>query len=125
MPAGNRVDWVLAPWSVPQPSSFWRREVFAESGDFRTDLHYAFDTEFMLRLALAGVLPKLVDQELSVRFLHDAAKSSDRTPFDREARQISSEFVRSLEPRERLDYRLRRARSRLGRWFWVARGRPG
>src|SRR5262245_2046279 len=49
--------WVLTPWSVPQPSSFWRRELFDRHGIFRTDMHYAFDAEFMVRLALGGELP--------------------------------------------------------------------
>jgi glycosyltransferase involved in cell wall biosynthesis len=124
LPTGGRVDWILAPWSVPQPSSFWRRDVFEQVGAFREDLHYAFDTEFMLRLVLAGLLPRLVDEELAVRYLHGAAKSADRAPFEREALEIRRELIRGLGPRERIDYGFRRVRSRLGRWLWTARGRP-
>ncbi len=46
-----------APWSVPQPSSFWRRELFDATARFRRDMHYGFDAEFMVRLALAGEMP--------------------------------------------------------------------
>jgi glycosyltransferase involved in cell wall biosynthesis len=124
LPIGSRLDWILALWSVPQPSSFWRRSVFDRVGVFRQDLHYAFDTEFMLRLALAGILPQVAEGELAVRYLHDAAKSHDRAPFEQEARQIQRELIRTLAPRDRVDYGLRRARSRFGRWLWAVRGRP-
>ena len=53
LPTRGRWWWVLDPWGVPQPSSFWRRDVFDELGPFREDLHYVFDTEHGLRLAFA------------------------------------------------------------------------
>jgi glycosyltransferase involved in cell wall biosynthesis len=83
-PVSGRHWWALYPWSVPQPSTFWRREAFDEVGPLREDLHYAFDTEFFLRLAYAGHMPALIDAELSVRVVHPDAKSVDREPFDRE-----------------------------------------
>ena len=86
-PAGKHW-WILYPWGVPQAATFWRREAFLRHGTFRTDMHYVFDTEFGLRLAFAGELPALIDRELAVRVVHDAAKSWDRRPFDREERQL-------------------------------------
>jgi glycosyltransferase involved in cell wall biosynthesis len=84
LPATPRYRWVLDPVGWPQAASFWRRDLFEEFGLFREDFHYVFDTEFGLRLALAGVLPAIVDRELAVRVVHPEAKSWDRRPFDRE-----------------------------------------
>lgn len=67
--------WPLAAWHVPQQASFWRREVFERHGDFRGDMHYAFDVEFMVRLALRGEMPELVPEKLAVWFMHDQQKS--------------------------------------------------
>src|SRR5207245_11260983 len=64
LPGGTRPRWLRTSWYVPQASSFWRRDVFDEFGLLREDLHYVFDTEFGLRLALGGVLPIIVDAEL-------------------------------------------------------------
>lgn len=102
-PAGRRYQWLVHTWGVPQPSSFWRRELFDRLGPFREDLHYVFDTEFMLRLVYAGELPELLpDTVLSVRMLHDEAKSADTSPFEREARRFPALLAPYLNRRERL-----------------------
>jgi glycosyltransferase involved in cell wall biosynthesis len=114
LPQGRRFSWMLQPWAVPQPSAFWRRELFARHGSFREDMHYVFDTEFMLRLAYAGELPALIDQELSVRVVHEAAKSWDRTPWEAEQRRFPRLFAARLNARERVGVRLGQAAIRLG-----------
>ena len=73
--------WALAPWSVPQPSAFWTRELQEKAGPFRLDLDYVFDTEFFLRLVYAGHYPELTDRELSVRVVHPEAKSANPAAF--------------------------------------------
>ena len=88
IPTVGRHRWLLEPVGWPQASSFWRRELFERHGLFRDDMHYVFDTEFGLRIALAGHLPALVDAELAVRVVHAEAKSWDRRPFDREERRL-------------------------------------
>lgn len=97
--------WMLAPWSVPQPSSFWRRDVFSTIGGFRDDMHYVFDTEFFLRLAYAGMLPELVPMELAARVVHPGAKSADTRPFEQESRRFVSLFGPALSRRERVKLR--------------------
>jgi glycosyltransferase involved in cell wall biosynthesis len=77
LPEGPRPLWVRDMWYVPQASSFWRRSEVERIGGFREDLHYGMDTEFGIRLALAGVLPVLLDRELAVRAHHELAKSED------------------------------------------------
>jgi glycosyltransferase involved in cell wall biosynthesis len=122
LPERGRPDWIVDQWSVPQTSSFWRRKVFSEVGVFRKDFHYVFDTEFELRLALSGTMPKILDRELAIRYLHDEAKSADRTPFEREAQRMVRILWRRLTLRERVGFRLRRVERRIRRVVWLARG---
>lgn len=105
-PKNRRVSWVASQWSVPQASSFWSRRTFARLGAFREDLHYVFDTEFMLRLAIAGVFPVILSDELAVRFLHEDAKSADRSRFRDEAKGVVRDLVGQLDPLERVGFRL-------------------
>jgi len=105
---------MLAPWGVPQASTFWRREAFDELGLFREDMHYVFDTEFELRLLYAGFEPAIVEEELAVRVLHDEAKSADRTRFDREQRRFFELFSPSLTRWERRRLALARGLSAVG-----------
>jgi glycosyltransferase involved in cell wall biosynthesis len=115
MPHGRRFSWMLQPWSVPQPASFWRRDLFDRYGLFRTDMHYVFDTEFMLRLAYANELPELLPhRELAVRVLHDEAKSADTSHFRREAVRLDALFRPTLPRRQRVAARLGRGAIRLG-----------
>jgi GT2 family glycosyltransferase len=99
---------------VPQAATFWRREAFERHGAFRRDMHYIFDTEFGLRLAFAGELPMLIDRELAVRVVHDAAKSWDRRPFDREERRLARLYGPQLRPVERVKLLFHHSLKRLG-----------
>jgi glycosyltransferase involved in cell wall biosynthesis len=107
-PVGPRPRYVHETWYVPQASSFWRREVFEDVGLLREDLHYVFDTEFGLRAALAGHIPKTVEDELAVRFLHGEAKSADTSPFKAEYTRVSEELLATLPRREHAMYMLQR-----------------
>jgi glycosyltransferase involved in cell wall biosynthesis len=127
LPAGLRGRWVRNSWYVPQASSFWRRDVFDEFGLLREDLHFVFDTEFGLRVALGGVHPLTFERSLAVRYLHPEAKSADRSRFDREyarvARQLRRQLAwweRTLDFPFRAQYRIREQLGLLGlrtRWF--------
>jgi glycosyltransferase involved in cell wall biosynthesis len=114
LPRGGRYWWILDSWGVPQAATFWRREAFQRFGLFREDMHFAFDTEFGLRLVLAGEMPVLVDQELAVRVEHGKAKSSDLAPFRREMNRFVELHALALSPRERLAMRLMRTLRGLG-----------
>jgi glycosyltransferase involved in cell wall biosynthesis len=114
LPKKGRHHWVLLPWAVPQAASFWRRELFERLGPFRDDMHYVFDTEFGVRLALAGELPALVDESLAVRVLHDQAKSWDLGPFREEQRRFIELFAPQLTSRERVLMRVFAALERTG-----------
>jgi glycosyltransferase involved in cell wall biosynthesis len=110
LPDQPRWWWLLNPWGVPQPSSFWRRDVFDELGPFREDLHYVFDTEHGLRLAFAGILPVLIDEELAVRDLQEEAKSAgNEAAWEAERRRLIDLYLPKLTPWERRQLRLRQA----------------
>jgi hypothetical protein len=81
---------------------------------FRRDMHYAFDTEFFLRLALAGFQPALIDDELSVRFVHSAAKSADPQKFSEEIDMLVDIFRPDLSRSERIRLKASQALLRLG-----------
>jgi glycosyltransferase involved in cell wall biosynthesis len=98
----GRQWWVTFPWGVPQPSCFWRRRLFDRYGGFRRDMHFAFDLEFMVRLALAGEMPLLLpDNVLSARILHEDAKSADTSRWRAENRLIWRTHRGSLTRAER------------------------
>ena len=98
----GRQWWLLAPWHVPQPAAFWRRTAFEQFGSFRSDMHYAFDAEFMIRLVLSGEMPELIDGDpLAVRVHHSDAKSSDFSRWKPEIEQIIRMHSAALTPRER------------------------
>jgi glycosyltransferase involved in cell wall biosynthesis len=116
LPTTPRHRWVLDPVGWPQAASFWRRDLFEEFGLFREDMHYVFDTEFGLRLALAEVLPAIIDRELAVRVVHPEAKSWDRTPFELEEMKLLELYRGALTPTERLRMVLPAAGKRLALW---------
>jgi glycosyltransferase involved in cell wall biosynthesis len=101
-PPRGRHWWVLAPWHVPQPGCFWRRELFERHGLFRTDLSNTFDAEFMVRLALAGELPAiLADDVVAARVGHPEQKSGDQRLSRREIRSFTELLADKLTPQER------------------------
>lgn len=95
-PRGLRAAWIRRPWYVPQASSFWRRDVFDEFGLLREDLHFIFDTEFGLRLALGSVYPRTLEQTFAVRYQHGEAKSANRSHFDAEWEPVAEDLRTQL-----------------------------
>jgi glycosyltransferase involved in cell wall biosynthesis len=113
-PWGGPQWWLISPWGVPQAATFWRRSVFERHGLFREDMHYVFDTEYGLRLALSGELPELVQDELAVRVIHDEAKSWDRRPFLVEQKRFYELHRHRLSSRQRALYHVDRVLDRAG-----------
>ncbi|HST16936.1 MAG TPA: glycosyltransferase family 2 protein [Gaiellaceae bacterium] len=122
LPTGRRrVDWLEQIWNVPQPGCFWRREVFETHGAFREDLHYVFDSEFELRLALAGVLPVPIDDIVAVRYLQPDAKSENPEKFRDEFARVRPTLARQLSLGDRGRLLARTSLSRFRRWVWRLR----
>ena len=82
--------YFLKPFSstVPQPACFWGHDLFKKVGGFETNLHYCFDQEFYLKIALAGVSPFLLEDDLARYRDHDQTKTRDRIQFFRETLSI-------------------------------------
>ncbi len=102
LPRGPRSVWARDPWYVPQASSFWRRSALERVGWLREDLDYAMDVELGLRLALSGVLPVVLEQELAVRAHHELAKSADPSQWEPEYARIRDELGPRFTLHERL-----------------------
>jgi hypothetical protein len=65
-------------------------------------MHYAFDTEYGLRLLFAGERPELVEDELAVRVLHPEAKSWDRSAWRAEELRFDEIYGARLTTTERV-----------------------
>lgn len=78
-PVFHGLDYLLDFWSHPygltQPGVLFRRELIAELGPFRTDLHYAMDYDFWLRLAARGYRIKIVNADIAGYIVHDESKT--------------------------------------------------
>jgi glycosyltransferase involved in cell wall biosynthesis len=106
--------WPLAAWHVPQQSSFWRRGVFERHGGFRPDMHFAFDVEFMVRLALEGEPPELIDRVLAVWYMHDEQKSTSERVARTDLRRMVALHRPLLTPGERRRLAVVRALRAIG-----------
>ena len=71
--------------TLPQPSSFWRKDLHRRVGGFDPFLHYVFDQEFFLKIGLEGVRPFFLEKTLSRYRDHMETKSQDTSKFHEEA----------------------------------------
>ena len=76
---------------VPQPASLWSRRAWELAGPFNPNSWSLFDTEFYLRLAMAGRAVRLPPPPLATFRLHAGSKSMSR--FER----MADECVRFAE----------------------------
>jgi len=96
----DRSQWVDG-WPTNQPSSFWRKLCFDTVGGFREDLDLVFDTEFMIRLLFADLLPMIVDEVFSVYALHDSSKTVSMTKhYANEADGFRRDYYKHLDAAE-------------------------
>jgi FkbM family methyltransferase len=73
------LDFVMTKWSgtaLPQPSSFWSRDLFMKVDGLREDLQYAMDHDLTGRMAFHGARPALIPQILAGFRLHDRQKTA-------------------------------------------------
>jgi len=118
----------LLRWRCPQRSSFWSKSCWDRVGPLSEDLHFAFDTEFFLRLAFSGYRPILLPEVLAMARIHPQCKtvlrSEDWGPetliiYDRLAGFLDPAFRERVRRAVRTD--LARVRYRQawdqGRWL--------
>lgn len=68
---------LLMPFSSPfaQPASFWSKDIFETIGGIDESLHFSFDRDFFLRIALKNITPKLIENKIA-RFREHAHSKS-------------------------------------------------
>jgi glycosyltransferase involved in cell wall biosynthesis len=79
------------PGWVPQMTAFWRTALSRELGYLETDLHYAMDYEYWLRLGTKGRI-HFIDEYLGAFRLHGNAKSSDAKELWREILSVRWQY---------------------------------
>lgn len=106
------ISCLLVHYQAPQPSHFWRRELFDKYGLFDTQYHYCFDHEFYVRLILGGEKCAPLHYPLSGYRLHENSKTvSSVEKFLREFESVRERYFAIL-PRQslkRIPARSRRA----------------
>ncbi len=123
-PPQKRWQSVVAPWGIPQVACFWERRLFEDYGFFREDMHFAFDTEFQVRLVLHDEIPELIPGVLGTRLLHDACKTvAQPDSFGQERRQFLEVLGALLTPAElhrgRFALEEAKLRGHLGEQEWA------
>lgn len=88
----------------PQPSSFWSSELFRRHGRFSTNLHFAFDFEFHVRLLAGGEIPWLIEEPLAAFRVHGESKGSTAPiRFGLERIEIARQYMHHVPWSERWD----------------------
>ncbi len=101
-PSENFGDWLLYNAQIPQQGSFWRRELLDTAGFLDTDLHFAFDLEYWIRLLQSGCYPRLINQEIAGFRIHDITKSmGGRSKFIYEHMEILERYKNDVSREER------------------------
>jgi glycosyltransferase involved in cell wall biosynthesis len=121
-PVADPSDW-FARNPIPQQASFWAAELWKQHGQFRQDLHYAFDYEYWLRLRFrAGVQPTMVRACLGSYRMHEDSKTvSQWDAFEPEFERARNEYLSVLTPKQRREATRKRRqkeseRHRLAGW---------
>lgn len=87
---------------VPQPATFWRRELSSALGGFDVALHHAMDFEMWCRFLAAGHRPVLLDAELATYRLHaDSKTCAESSGFHRALIAIERRYLPRLPRRQR------------------------
>lgn len=67
--------WIGYQTAVPQPSVFIHKDAIKKTGLFNESLHFVFDTEYWIRMALAGYKPFIIPEVLSTFRVHGESKT--------------------------------------------------
>lgn len=78
----------IGPNRLPQPGSIFRRSIFQEIGMLDTQLKYAFDLDFFIRLTKIGKVLFVPEQVAFFRWHSDSLSSGGRRNSEREARRV-------------------------------------
>ncbi|MCH8807676.1 MAG: glycosyltransferase [Planctomycetes bacterium] len=94
-PRFEGLDYLVEFWNggygLGQPGVFFRRELVEELGPLRTDLHYAMDYDFWLRVARRYPF-KIIDEVIARYVVHPASKTGQAhfgSGFNEELERVS------------------------------------
>jgi glycosyltransferase involved in cell wall biosynthesis len=98
---GGPSDWFVRN-PIPQQASFWSGALHRQLGPFKTELRYAFDYEFWMRLRFgAGVTPVLVRKCLGSYRMHANSKTvAEGEAFEPELRRVRQMYQGKLTAAE-------------------------
>lgn len=81
----------------PQPSSFFRKKIFDETGLLNEELHFGMDYDLLVRTALSYSIMH-IDKVFSRYRLHSSSKTvSQLSKFSKDWMMVFSKFLRSVE----------------------------
>lgn len=101
-PSRNIADWLVYRAQIPQQGSFWKNSVVKKVGVMHTDLSYAFDLEYWIRLIAAGFYPTICTKTLAGFRIHEITKSmGGRSPFLKEHIQIAEMYADAMPAYDR------------------------
>lgn len=77
-----------------QPSTFWTRDVLRHVGYIREDFHYAFDTDYWIRMVLSGASFYYISHELALSRVHPESKTvSQAENWMPELRRLANQYL--------------------------------
>jgi glycosyltransferase involved in cell wall biosynthesis len=117
----ERRDLRLADYII-QPSSFWTREAWLQTGPLDESLHFGFDWEWFIRAMKAGVVFKPEDEYLSAYRIHSQHKTG--TGGDKRRLELASIYGRHVGSKYEELFLRCRSRSKLAlsrKWLALLR----
>ena len=91
----KNIDHFLHPFSstFAQPASFWSKHIYHRVGGFNESLHFCFDQEFFLKIALTGVRPRLISDQISQYREHSDTKTHQTIRFFEETIPVINKYA--------------------------------
>lgn len=110
----DKLGYLYGGFDLQQPSTFWRRDLYAAAGGMNPDFSFAFDTDLFFRFVKAGARFKHVRQYFSCYRIHPESKSfKDSSILEQELSKIRQQYLSF--PAKSLRARWFRNRSRARR----------
>jgi len=73
----SMLEWQLGPWCIIFQNCLFRREILLKAGRFRTDLMPSEDSEYLIRILLAGAKPIFTEECIVFYREHDYDRITD------------------------------------------------
>jgi glycosyltransferase involved in cell wall biosynthesis len=72
-----RLGYLLGGFGLPQPATFWRRDLYMACGGIDPSYHFTFDTDLFFRFAIHGARFEHIKEFLAGFRIHSEQKSSN------------------------------------------------